>query len=259
MTTRDEEGTLSGPAISFELTAGSIAHDISNMAMVIQGSAELALRETPDGWLRDTLTEVVQAADGVSALCRTLIELSAASPSMKTRSLADMNECAQRGLRMARPWLRPGVRVDRSLAPGLPPVCGDEVRIAQVVFNLLVNAANAVRRRGTIEVKTRLEPSLDVARCVVRPTGGTPPRPFVAVEVSDDGPGLDVSVRRSLFCGAVPSRSGGHGLGLSLVGRLVQAHGGAIATAGSAAGGLSVRVFFPASSAREAHPLAGDP
>ncbi len=93
----------------------------------------------------------------------------------------------------------------------LPEVSGDASQLRQVFVNLLQNAREAGGPLGTV----RLDAAAGSAQ--------------VEVGVSDDGPGVDASVRARLFEPLVTTRQKGIGLGLALVKRIVERHGGTVA------------------------------
>jgi signal transduction histidine kinase len=92
----------------------------------------------------------------------------------------------------------------------LPQVRGDPSQLRQVFVNLLSNAREAAGPEGTVSVDA--EARQDV----------------VVVGVSDSGPGVDPSVRNRLFEPLVTTRQKGIGLGLALVKRIVERHGGSV-------------------------------
>jgi len=95
----------------------------------------------------------------------------------------------------------------------LPPVYGDEVRIRQVIYNLIDNASKYTPEGGTVTLKVKDNSS------------------EVLVEIRDTGPGLSSKQKESIF---EPYRQlidgtrskGGMGLGLAIARNLVEAHGG---------------------------------
>ena len=92
----------------------------------------------------------------------------------------------------------------------LPDVNGDPSQLRQVFVNLLQNAQQAAGPAGTVTVDAESN-ALDVM-----------------VGVSDSGPGVDASVRARLFEPLVTTRQKGIGLGLALVKRIVERHGGRV-------------------------------
>lgn len=120
------------------------------------------------------------------------------------------------------------VRFHLRLAPGLRPVVMDPDAIAQVLWNLLLNAAQAVREGGNVTLAAEWA---DASR--------------LAVEICDDGPGLpDLPIER-LLAPCVSARAGGSGLGLSVSREIVEAHGGSLTLGPAQGGGARVRFCLP--------------
>ncbi|MCK9686147.1 response regulator [Scleromatobacter humisilvae] len=115
---------------------------------------------------------------------------------------------------------------------------GDATRLAQVVNNLLSNAIKYTPEGGAISVSVAHEP------------GG--PGEFALLEVSDNGIGIDADLLPHVFelfeqgKRALDRTQGGLGVGLTLVQRLVQLHGGeVVATSAGAGQGSQFRVLLP--------------
>lgn len=123
-------------------------------------------------------------------------------------------------------------------------VLGDEVRLRQVVGNLMSNATTHTPEGTPITVR-------------VGATGGN-----AFVEVADKGPGLTAEQAERVFerfYRADPSRtrpSGGSGLGLAIVDSLVRAHGGTATVQTAPGAGAAFRIVLPL--APDALPLAPD-
>lgn len=93
---------------------------------------------------------------------------------------------------------------------GLPMVQGDAVQLRQVFVNLLDNAVQAVGEEGTVDVTASVGPDA------------------VEVAVEDSGPGVSDTIRRRLFEPLMTTKARGIGLGLPLVKRILERHGGSI-------------------------------
>jgi signal transduction histidine kinase len=127
-----------------------------------------------------------------------------------------------------------GVRLLEDLEPTLGELSVDEVKIRQVIVNLLSNAIKFSPRGGSVDVRSRRE--------------GT----SVLVEVRDQGPGVRPEDRARIFelfgQGAQKgaNQRGGSGIGLHLVRRIVELHGGQVGLDLPAEGGSLFWVRFPA-------------
>jgi signal transduction histidine kinase len=109
----------------------------------------------------------------------------------------------------------------------LPPVPGDPVQLRQVFTNLVQNAVHAASPRGEVRV------------CGRRGEGS------VSLEVSDTGPGVDPATRRRLFEPLVTTKPNGIGLGLALVRKIAERHGGSVEYADRPGGGALFTVHLP--------------
>jgi signal transduction histidine kinase len=106
-----------------------------------------------------------------------------------------------------------GIEIEEAHVEGLPPLQIDEVKMRQVMVNLLVNAAKFSPERGTVRVRSVIDGD------------------FVRVEVQDEGPGVrpeDATTIFELFGQGItePAVRGGVGIGLHLVKRITELHGG---------------------------------
>jgi two-component system, NtrC family, sensor histidine kinase HydH len=113
----------------------------------------------------------------------------------------------------------------------LPPIEGDPVQVRQVFVNLVENAVQASGKVGSV-------------RLTGKATGKN-----VEVTVEDSGPGVDPTIRRRLFEPLVTTKQKGIGLGLALVKRIVERHGGTIAYRAGLGGGACFVIHLPAASA----------
>jgi signal transduction histidine kinase len=101
-----------------------------------------------------------------------------------------------------------GVRVISEGIAALPQIDGDPVQLRQVLFNLVDNALHAAGPGGEV----RLSGHLDGER--------------VELAIEDSGSGVAPEVRRRLFEPLITTKAKGIGLGLALVRRIVERHGG---------------------------------
>jgi C4-dicarboxylate-specific signal transduction histidine kinase len=121
--------------------------------------------------------------------------------------------------------------VSRALAPDLPPLRADPVRIRQLLHNLIRNTLEAMPEgtRPRIEVATR------------RGANG------VAMELAlgDNGPGLPPEFDGSWFEPYTSTKPKGGGLGLAIVKKIAEEHGATVSARNRAEGGAEFLVRFP--------------
>lgn len=120
----------------------------------------------------------------------------------------------------------------------------DHQMLRRVLFNLIRNAAQALLGHG---------PS--PARVLVRLT---PTREFWNLDVEDNGPGIPVELRETVFDPYVTTKDDGTGLGLSIVKKIVIEHGGTIRADQSPLGGARLRVRLPKLGTRAAERIFED-
>jgi CheY-like chemotaxis protein len=141
-------------------------------------------------------------------------------------------------------------RLACELGDDLPGIEADPGQVRQVVMNLLLNAAEAVGDAGgLITVRTR------VRECDRRFLTGCalgkeiPEGPYVALEVTDSGCGIDGEVMGKIFEPFFTTKFTGRGLGLAAVLGIVRGHHGAISVASEPGQGTTFQVLFPAARA----------
>ncbi|HEY1418583.1 MAG TPA: ATP-binding protein, partial [Myxococcaceae bacterium] len=117
------------------------------------------------------------------------------------------------------------------LGEDLPLVLADRIQLQQLVLNLLVNAADAMR-----EVTTRPRELLIQTR---EQDGG------VLVAVRDSGVGLEPESRRRIFDAFYTTKSGGMGMGLSISRSIVERHGGRLWVEENDGPGATFRFTLP--------------
>jgi nitrogen fixation/metabolism regulation signal transduction histidine kinase len=225
-------------AAAWAEVARRLAHEIRNPLTPIQLSAErLQLKlagklQGPDAEMleRSTRTIVHQVAalknmvDAFSQYART--------PEPSLREL-DLNALMREVLTLYESSLGPCVRL--ALAPELPPVVGDASQLAQVLHNLLQNAQDALADTA--------DPQVLIATSAA---GGA-----VELSVTDNGCGFPEPVLRRAFEPYVTTKPKGTGLGLVIVKKIVEEHGGTVAIANVEPRGARVTVRLPAQAARE--------
>jgi nitrogen fixation/metabolism regulation signal transduction histidine kinase len=116
--------------------------------------------------------------------------------------------------------------------PGNLRLNADQEQIRLVLLNLMLNAIEAVGRGGTIGIHAGLDGK-----------GG------MNLTVSDDGKGVDPGSLELIFEPYFSKRDGGTGLGLALVRRIMEEHGGRILAANNPVGGLTMELTLPAGEA----------
>jgi two-component system, NtrC family, sensor histidine kinase HydH len=196
---------------TFGQLVGSIGHELRNPLGVIETSLFI-LKGRPaaeeDPRVSKHLTRIGEQVGVANHIVSSLLDMIRDRPlSREAVQLADV----WRGAREA-VTAPDSVRVSAEGLEGLPVLQGDPVQLRQVFVNLLENAVQAVGDGGgEVRLQARRE-----GREVV-------------VAVEDSGPGLDPAIRARIFEPLMTTKARGLGLGLSLVRRILERHGGSIA------------------------------
>lgn len=224
--------------------AASIAHEINNPAAYVSAnlSAQLAWMQSGlgDPETVEALRPMVEESlDGIQRIQATTRELKSFSLlDQLACEWLDLNDVVRLAAKLASNELRHSASLRLELGE-LPKLAGEPGKLAQLVVNLLINAAHALEHAtarvptsqpvsGGVTVRTRAESDV------------------VVLDVEDTGPGIAESVRASLFDPFVTTKppDQGTGLGLSLCVQIAKAHRGQIELVPSAVG-AHFRVTLP--------------
>jgi len=142
-------------------------------------------------------------------------------------------------------------RVTQTFAPDLPSVMADATQIRQVVMNLITNASEAIDdREGTITLRTgSLSCDRDYFADAIGDRGRHVPGPYVFLEVSDTGVGMNAETLARIFDPFFSTKFAGRGLGLAAVLGIVRGHKGALKVSSEPGKGTTFRVLLPAHAA----------
>ncbi|HWJ93256.1 MAG TPA: ATP-binding protein, partial [Telluria sp.] len=130
--------------------------------------------------------------------------------------------------------------IHAALAPNLPRVMGDSTQLRQVIHNLLQNAQDALAERGPEAPPARIDLTTEAIHYVgADGSAGT----AVRIAIVDNGPGFSPKILSRAFEPYVTSKVRGTGLGLPMVKKIVDEHGGRI-DIGNRADGTGASVFI---------------
>lgn len=252
----DEQLALTDRLSSLGTLVASVAHEINNpLAYTIgnlglaSGDLERIKGEVNDPQLAEALERVLRglrdAEDGATRVANTVKELRAFGR-MEERSqrLVDPRACVDWAIRLTSNQLLHQARLITSMRD-VPKVRANELKLSQVIVNLLTNAAQALsgeRDQNEVRVSTWTEPD-----------GGA------VIEVEDNGRGMAEEVRLAVFEPFFTTKSpgAGTGLGLSICRGIVQGFGGEITVESAPGKGSRFQVRLPAAvdeAARQARP-----
>jgi two-component system cell cycle sensor histidine kinase/response regulator CckA len=221
--------------------AGGVAHEFNNLLAVIGGFAKLAQRRTGHEPIRRDLEEIVNATDRAAEIARQLLVFSRDEPSRP--SVLDVNEVVGGMEPMLRSLIREDVEVLVSIEDEVPRVYVDRTQLERVILNLVVNARDAIRDDGRIEITTRAVVLGEGSTLAPQLQAGS----YVALCVSDTGSGIDPDARQRLFDPFFTTKEQGKGtgLGLSIVYGIVEELAGAVVVESELGEGATFTVYIP--------------
>jgi two-component system sensor histidine kinase HydH len=210
-----------------QLSAG-LAHELRNPLGTIKASAEMLTRSlTPENEVaREVAGFISCEVDRTNLLVTRFLEF--ARPlklQLAPVELTHALDSAVANLERSSP--RYDVAVYKNYAPEIGPLSLDADLMERVFYNLLLNAAQATPAGGAITVKTRL-------------AGDT-----AEISVIDRGHGIEPKDRESIFNPFFTTKPEGVGLGLAIVSKIVDEHGGKITVESEPGKGSVFRVYLP--------------
>jgi len=209
----------------------SVAHEVRNPLNSIHMNIQLmreqiAKGELEAGRIEHTAAIVQREIKRLDRVVRDFVQYSR-PPALRLES-ASINHVTRAALDLLDGQIQAqDIAVEADLQSARP-VRMDRDRIQRAVYNVLLNAVQALAPKGgTITCRSRDEER----RCVL--------------EVSDDGPGIDPGHSAHIFEIFHTTKAGGSGLGLPIANRIIEEHGGRMAVASSPGQGTTFAFFLP--------------
>jgi PAS domain S-box-containing protein len=221
--------------------AGGVAHDFNNILTVIRAASSFLERELPEGGPLERVRQIDLAATRAGELTQQLLAFSRQQV-LKPESV-DLNAVVDETLQLLDRVLHEDIQLQAGLGRSLQPVLVDRGQVQQVILNLLVNARDAMPAGGTLDIRTG---NADLAYATEEERSQVGPGPYVVLQVSDTGVGMDEATRERIFEPFFTTKDGGNGLGLSTVYGIVTQSGGQIFVTSEPGRGSTFRVYFPA-------------
>ncbi|HEU5020854.1 MAG TPA: ATP-binding protein [Bryobacteraceae bacterium] len=205
-----------------QLTAG-LAHELRNPLASIKGSADLLARRSASDPMSRELGEIISSEVDRTNLLVTRF-LTFARPLEPQRETIDITEVIERAAGHA------NVEIIRDYSPDVPALDIDPALMEQVFINLLSNAAQASEPGTPVTVSTR------------RRAHG------IEIDVIDRGAGISADKIETIFNPFFTTKQSGVGLGLAIVSKIVNGHGGKMTVDSEPGKGSTFRVCLPLES-----------
>jgi signal transduction histidine kinase/CheY-like chemotaxis protein len=233
-----------------------MSHELRTPLNGMLGMTELALRVSEDPAQRRYLEVALNSGRSLLRLINDVLDFSRSDSQLPPMEEApyDLADLLANVVRSLMPTMRPkglGLRFDWQ-GEELTRVCGDALRVRQVVTNLVGNACKYTPQ-GHVAVRAGIE----------RADAVSPTPAWAVVQIEDTGPGIDASRREAVFEPFVqgdPSLTRGHGgagLGLAISRRLARAMGGDVTLLRSGEEGSVFQFRWPVQLDTAASPPVG--
>jgi two-component system, cell cycle sensor histidine kinase and response regulator CckA len=224
------------------ILAGGIAHDFNNLLAVMLGNLELArMVAQPRGGLAMHLEEAQKAVWTARDLTQQLITFAkGGTPVREVISLSGViREAVTFSLRGS------PVKCEFFISPDLWRMEADKSQIGQVIWNLTLNAREAMPEGGTMSVRAE---NVELGSEMGLPL---PPGEYVKLTIADQGVGIPERILPRIFDPYFSTKERGNqrgmGLGLTICHSILQNHGGAITVVSKEGVGTTFQIYLPAS------------
>jgi PAS domain S-box-containing protein len=223
----------------------NISHELRTPLVPIKGYAELLLRRTvPEAKARESLEEIVEAADRLEVVVQRLLDVAAqeATPLNVRREPVAVRPLLESVVSRWKGRVDSRHPITRRVSRHLPELTGDRRLLERCLDELVDNAVKFSPAGGAVAVSATLSSNGG-------PGGGGPPA--VQISVRDHGIGIPEDRLEGIFedfsqGDSSPTRQfGGLGLGLALVRRVVQAHDGELVCETSPGEGSTFSMVLP--------------
>ncbi len=187
------------------LAAAGLAHETRNPLNIIRGMAQMISKSDAPSDLKEKSRAIVDETDKVTAQLNEFINYS--RPREVRRGRVALNDVVAEVVRALNYDIEEKkIRVEAKMDPLF--IDADEQLLRQALFNLLLNATQAVSQNGQIQFVVRKDSAA-----------------AAALEIRDDGPGVPPEQRQEIFKPYFTTHQKGTGLGLAIVQQIVLAHG----------------------------------
>jgi two-component system, NtrC family, sensor histidine kinase HydH len=216
-----------------QLTAG-LAHELRNPLGTMKTSAELLQRQVPEAnpIAVEMAGYIVEEVDRTNSLITRFLDF--ARPQhmrMEKGDLAELLDRVVAQFERDKPGRAASVSIMKNYSPDIPPLEFDAQLLERALLNLVANAAQASPAEGVVTVKTR---------CVETSAGQA-----VEIAIIDRGSGIDPKHLESIFNPFFTTKPEGVGLGLAIVSKIVDEHGGRVTVESTPGEGSVFRVYLP--------------
>tara|TARA_B100000676_G_scaffold246511_1_gene249358 strand:- start:1924 stop:3021 length:1098 start_codon:yes stop_codon:yes gene_type:complete len=202
--------------------AAMMAHEVKNPLSGVRGAAQLLEQSVPFED-RQLIRLIIEETDRI---CKLVDEMDAFTENPRfERNAVNIHEVLDRVVEVTKRGFGANIKIHQEYDPSLPPVFGNRDHLIQVFLNLVKNACEAaVEPDAELLIITGFRHGIRLAVQAARSRFDLP----IMVTIADNGPGIPEDLQPNIFDPFVSTKLDGTGLGLALVTKLVDDHGGII-------------------------------
>lgn len=221
--------------------SGGVAHDFNNLLGVILGySEELQKRIPPDDPYREAVDEIQNAGKRAASLTQQLLAFG--RKQVFEPQILDLQTIVVEGAKMLERLIGEDISLEVATVKQIGMVKADRSQIERVIFNLAVNARDAMPEGGTVTIEMA-----DVELDGTNPklNRRIAPGSYVLLKVTDTGCGMDAEVQSHIFEPFFTTKGHGTGLGLATVYGVIKQSGGDILVESAPGKGSTFKIYLP--------------
>ena len=226
---------------SLGMLAAEVAHEVRNPLAVVRMLWHSTVRDLPSSGDQARDLQLIEAKLGQmnQILDRILNLARSADPEMRELDAAELVEevVLLTRTKLATARIRPEMKMP---GRGTAKLRGDRSLLEQALLNLVLNAVEAMPGGGVLRLEVRLQGE------------------EIILAVQDDGPGMKQEILDRLFEPFLTRRPGGTGLGMAIVRRTVEVHGGKVGVQSRSGKGTRVEIRLPRGGAGEGVEVPGN-
>ena len=235
--------------------AGGLAHDFNNLMMGILGNVSIMMLDTEiTSPHYEKLKKVEKLVQSGSRLTSQL--LGYARKGKFELKIVDLNRIVQDSVEIfGRTRKEIAIHMDLSSTAG--PVEIDRSQVEQVLFNLLINSADAMPDGGDIWLKTSIITPNEIRQKPYKMKSGS----YALLQITDTGHGMDAETQNRIFDPFFTTKEMGRGTGLGLASAygIIKAHAGYIDVASEIGQGTTFTIYLPVSRKEFSEVVQADP
>ncbi len=225
--------------------AGGIAHDFNNILTPILGYAELTIKMIPQS---DPVAPHLKAIHSAGLRAKELVQqiLTFSHQTTHEKKVLKPYPLLKETLKLLRSSLPTTIEIRENISKECGSILGDPTQVQQIVMNLCTNAYHAMREHGGMLAVTLKKVNIQAKDTKVLGLE-MEPGPYIVIEVSDTGCGMDTQTMNKIFepYFTTKNKGEGTGLGLAIIHGIVKSYGGHITVYSELNKGTTFHVYLP--------------